>query len=196
MNMSLKIIKPQQQYETILRFNKKALSYGASWVDIGIEIDGNQSLHLSGLETYYRDNSDLFPSFARQKTHNKQKLTWVGIRSRGSGDKLWRLKMIEPDFLDNKFYFSDRLEIESKSDYDELMREISMTTNTEIKSDDDGLDTLSQIALIDVQYPPFRAKKDIDVFTNTFSKAGDMFPTESEVFGSWNTSNSTYYIHE
>ncbi len=196
MKMSLRKLDAESQYATILRFHKYALSKGARWVDIGIEIDGNQSLHLSALERYYEKYSDLYPSFARQATHRKQKLTWVGIRSRGSGDKLWRLKMLEPKFLDGEVIFSDRLIKESREDWDELMRELSMTTRTEIKSDDDGLDTLSQMALIDVEYPSVPI--DYSYVQNVVDPINfnGMYDDERVVFGDFGEKDNPYIMHE
>ena len=139
----------------------KAISKGASWVDTGVEIDGQQVLHLIGLEKYMEDQGHSnHLGFATQKSPSDKKVTWSGIRSRGNGDKLWRLKLFAPTFHDNKVVFNKTLSTTKSQDLEVLERELKMVTDSEIKSTDDGIDGVSQLALIDIEVPIVRTDGD------------------------------------
>lgn len=146
MELSLHLKSIEEQYDDTLNFVKKATGWGARWVDVGVEIDGQQAAHLYGLRKRADERS--IPLYlAKQIDPQGTGVTWEGIRSKGSGDKLWRLKLIEPEYSSNRMYYNETLKY--SEDLDELLRELSLTTNLEIKSKhDDGLDLLSQLALI------------------------------------------------
>lgn len=140
-----------EQYQDTLDMYNKAMKYGAYWCDVGVEIDGQQSLHLINLENY-ADKQGVNITFASQKMPLGKKATWVGIRSKGSGDKLWRLKLVAEQYHNRQVHFNTSMKYTSKG-LNILERELKMTTYSEIKaSSDDALDGLSQLALIDIDY--------------------------------------------
>ena len=149
-----------EQYENTLKMVRKATSWGANMVEVGVEIDGQQVLHLIGLQRYADDNNVPI-IFARQKEKLGKTVTWEGIRSKGSGNKLWRLHLVAGDFHDGNVIFD-----EDMKDFNPFMEtflgELKMTTGTEIKADSDNyLDGTSQIALIDILVPekPVQVKR-------------------------------------
>jgi len=168
MDLYLRRQEIEDGYRHTNEFIMKAISKGANWVDTGVEIDGQQVMHLIGLERYMEKAGTInHLSFAMQVSPSSKKTTWEGIRSKGSGDKLWRLKLFAPTFHDNKVIFNKNLIYTKTEDLDVLKREFKMTTNFEIKSSDDGLDGISQLALIDREYPIERKKGGImdDIFS-------------------------------
>jgi phage terminase large subunit-like protein len=138
-----------QQYQVVLNFIEEAKRYGASWVEVGVEIDGNQKSHVWGLEEYgYKRGINI--EFVKQRGVSKQ--TSDGIRSRGFGDKLTRLKFFQPNFEDGKVFFN-KIHEQFNTSMSILLRELNMTTYFEIKSTDNGLDTISMLGSIDSYFP-------------------------------------------
>ena len=159
MDLYLRKQEIEEGYRHTNELIMKAISKGANWIDVGVEIDGQQVMHLIGLERYMEKVGNAnHLSFAQQKVPSNKKVTWTGIRSKGSGDKLWRLKLFAPNFHANKVVFNKNLRTTKQQDLEVLERELKMTTHSEIKSSDDGLDGISQLALIDVEIPIKRTK--------------------------------------
>jgi hypothetical protein len=154
------------------------MSLGANWCEIGIEIDGQQILHLIAFEKYAAIHKK-YPHLAKQVSQDGVRVKREGIRSKGSGDKLWRMHLVSPDFIDGKTFFNK--EKRHTADMAVLLSEIKMTTAMEIKSPtDDGLDCLSQKALID-WYPPFTPAEAISEYNDV---------AFDEVYSSNNSDNS------
>jgi hypothetical protein len=118
--------------------------------EVGVEIDGQQSLHLMALKERMPQKNIYF-TFARQKG---AKIGSEGIRSRlEGGNKHWRFRMMLPMFQNHKIHFPK--ELQGTSDFEELMSEIKYTSTTGFGSKfDDGVDCISQINMIDAVYPP------------------------------------------
>jgi len=146
MMISLHLKAIEEQYDDTLDMTVKATNWGARWVDVGVEIDGQQAVHLYGLRKR-ADERGVPLYLARQIDPQGKGVTWEGIRSKEAGSKLWRLKLIEPEYSMGRMYFNETLKY--NEDLDELLRELALTTHFEIKSKhDDGLDILSQLALM------------------------------------------------
>jgi len=151
-DMALRKQVISEQYESTLKMWKKAIGWGAPWCEVGIEIDGQQVLHLIGFERYCSDVRK-YPTFAKQKPSPGKKVNWEGIRSKGAGDKLWRLHLVAGWYHDGNVSFNIDLK-NYNLEMNSLLGQLKMTTATEIKSSsDDGLDGLSQLALIDWYAP-------------------------------------------
>jgi len=119
-------------------------------VTVGIEIDGQQNIHLLALKDRMVDRNEYF-TFARQK--GDVKAGSVGIRSRlEGGNKHWRFRMMLPMFQNNKIWFAN--ELKTTPDMVELLEEIKYTTYDAITSQhDDGIDILSQLNMMEINYP-------------------------------------------
>jgi hypothetical protein len=169
----------EEQYENTIELWNRAKKYGANWCDIGVEIDGQQSLHLIALDKY-AIRKKAYITFAKQIAVSGKKVTWKGIRSRSSGgDKLWRLRLIAPEFEKGKVFFNKDLK-EYNLDMKELLEELKMCTQLEIKSmRDDGLDCISQLALMETYAPP-KPVKAKDSYNNKIKvKPDDIYNTAS-----------------
>lgn len=144
-----------EQYQNTLNMINDAISWGASYVEIGVEIDGQQSLHLIALERFFEKNKASEKLiFAKQIEKSGKKVTWEGIKSKGSGDKFWRLKITADEFYRGKIIISKELAESGSTDFEVLMHQIKNVSQTEIKTkNDDCLDGISQISLIDRDFP-------------------------------------------
>jgi hypothetical protein len=154
MDIRLRKLEREDQYQGYLNMKNRAIRHGAKWVDIAMEIDGQQSLHIVSLEGFAEKQGD-YVTFAKQAMPGKKKCTWIGIRSKFVGSKLDRLKLAAPKFHAKKVFFNKRLK-RFNPDMDELLGEIRMTTHDEIKApSDDGLDTISILlsGLAEIEYP-------------------------------------------
>jgi phage terminase large subunit-like protein len=118
-------------------------------VEVGVEIDGQQNLHILNLQERM-PKKNIFFTFARQKG---AKPGSVGIRSRlESGNKHWRFRMMLPYFQNQKIWFP--VELKGTPDMNELLDEIKYTTYESFGAKaDDGNDIISQLSLIDIIYP-------------------------------------------
>ena len=156
MEMSLRIKEIKQQYTDVLGYITKAMKRGARTVEVGVEIDGQQVLHLIALEEYvekFKEPPVNYIDFAKQKLPNGKIASYDGIRSKGSGDKLWRLKLVTHKYKEGKVVFN-KLYKETDDMTTLIDLELSRVTETEIKAKtDDGLDCLSQVALMDIDTP-------------------------------------------
>jgi hypothetical protein len=120
------------------------------WIDVGVETDGQQNIHLYSLEKKMIERNTHF-GFAKQKGRvNKNQ---VGIRSRlEGGTKHWRFRAMLPMFQNNKIWCGNHLR--NTPDMRELLDEIKYTTYMGIGTKhDDGIDLISQVNMIDATYP-------------------------------------------
>jgi len=148
-----------EQYENTHTMVSDALDADAQYVEIGVEIDGQQSLHLIALERFFEKlgaTDKLF--FAKQIERSGKKVTWDGIRSKGSGDKFWRLKIISNEFHAGKIIIDEKVATDGNIDYETMMHQVKNVSQTEIKTkNDDCLDCISQLSLIDRDFPAMSA---------------------------------------
>jgi len=147
-DLTLKKMELEEQYRTTFKMVESVFG-NARWVDVGVEVDGQQNIHIYSLKQMMVDRNTFF-SFARQKG---AKIGSEGIRSRlEGGNKHWRFRQMLPLFQNRKIWFNEALK--DTPDMRELMEEIKYTSYTSIGSKhDDGLDLISQINMIDIIYP-------------------------------------------
>ena len=136
------------------------------WVEVGVETDGQQNIHIYSLKQKMTGRNTYF-SFAKQKN---AKVGVEGIRSRlEGGNKHWRFRQMLPMFQNKKIWFAEQLK--DTPSMKELLEEIKYTTYTSIGSKhDDGIDLVSQMNMIDVQYPSKsndKPKKEIGIVNNS-----------------------------
>jgi hypothetical protein len=192
MDMSAKLKTIKEQYKDTIGMSEKVIKLGAKWCDIDIEIDGQQALHIIGIDDYAYINGHSI-SFASQKTMGGKRPTWQGIKSRGNGDKLWRLKIVSEKYEDREVHFNTQMKY-TATGLDILDMELRMTTHTEIKAKtDDCLDGLSQLALMDVYAPPKPLVK-VGYNRQHTTPRNPMFEASSNDFITDETEYNRYYI--
>lgn len=118
-------------------------------VEVGVEVDGQQNLHIIGLKERM-PKKNIYFSMARQKG---SKPGSEGIRSRlEGGNKHWRFRMMLPYFQNHKIWFAN--ELKGSQDLNELLDEIKYATFAGFGSThDDGADIISQLSMMDIIYP-------------------------------------------
>lgn len=148
MELSLKKIELEEQYTVMFDMARRHRA-NVRWLEAGVEIDGQQNIHLLALKDRMAKYS-LFFAFTRQRG---AKIGQEGIRSRlQGGNKHWRFRSMLPMFQNHKIWFPK--ELENTTDMKELMEEIRLVTYTSINSKhDDGLDLLSMLGMLDVNFP-------------------------------------------
>jgi hypothetical protein len=119
---------------------------------VGIELDGQQDIHLLTLKDRMVTKNTYF-TFARQRGVRISGVSNVGIRSKlEGGSKHWRFRAMLPMFQNNKIWFAE--ELKGSKDMNELLEEIKYCTYNGFGSrHDDGIDILSQLNMMDIQYP-------------------------------------------
>jgi len=148
-DISLTQLGISAQYDVIFAMARYYRQKTGSVVSVGIETDGNQKAHIQGIKERMLRTGDYF-DIARQKG---SKFGSEGISSRLiGGSKHWRMKMMLPMFQNRKMYFP--LELKTNNNLIELMDEIKGLTFTSCTSRFlDGIDSVSLINSMDVQYP-------------------------------------------
>jgi len=118
------------------------------YVELGVEIDGNQQAHVNGLEVLMAKNSQWF-SFARQVGAPQ---TRKGILNRGSGvNKHERFRIVSTRFLNKKVWFPEHLK--ESPDMIEFVSQIKGATHTAFSRSDDGPDLVSMVEQISYVQP-------------------------------------------
>ena len=171
----------QEQYEALFKIVSRWSNKGAS-LEVGIEIDGQQQLNINRLDAMMIEKNIWF-RYARQKGKSPNQ---IGIRSRGNGNKMDRIRNALPDFEMNRIKFPRELEDspQMKEMLDEL-RKISRSGFGALH--DDGIDLVSQLMLIDYTLPSGNvpSKEEMIVDNNDMWALGiddDEEFTDSEIF--------------
>lgn len=120
------------------------------YVELGVEIDGNQSAHLYALETRMR-NEGTYYTFAKQKGAPEMR---KGILSRGAengASKHERFRIASTRMLQKKVWLPEHLR--GTPDMREFVLQIQGATHTNFSRSDDGPDLITQLDMIEVRYP-------------------------------------------
>ena len=139
----------EEQYEEVFRMNKYWAKHSTKSITIGIEVDGQQKGHVLAIkDRMIRKNE--WMTIGKQKG---AKATSEGILSRlEKGNKHWRFRMMLPLFQNKKIWFPR--ELEDTPDMRELMDQIKYATYSGFGTKcDDGADLISQLGMIDMQFP-------------------------------------------
>ena len=139
----------EEQYEEVFRMNKYWSKNSTRSITIGIEVDGQQKGHIYSIkERMIRKNE--WMSIGKQKG---AKPGSEGILSRlEKGNKHWRFRMMLPLFQNKKIWFPR--ELEDTPDMRELLDEIKYATYSGFGTrHDDGVDLISQLGMMDMQFP-------------------------------------------
>ena len=136
-----------EQYEALFKMYSKWSSRGAH-IEVGVEIDGQQQTNIFALDRLMIEKNIWF-RYARQKGKAPSQ---VGLRSRALGNKLERIRAMLPDFEMNKIKFPS--ELKNSPQMQELLEELRKISHAGFGSlHDDGIDLISQLALIDYITP-------------------------------------------
>ncbi len=134
-----------EQYNELFRM-VRTWSKGGRYVEVGIEVDGQQKAHLFNIKQMMQ-KQNLYFSFARQKGAPAGR---EGILSAATGtNKLERFRYILPKFQNMKFYFPEQLK--GNKDMQEGLKQIKGATHAGFTSADDFCDCVSQLEMMDVR---------------------------------------------
>ncbi len=149
LDINLRQMGIEDQYTTIFRMVKYYKAATGKAPTVGIEVDGNQRAHIVAIKERMVRLSEFFP-IGRQKG---SKFGSEGILTRlEGGSKHWRLRMMLPMFQNRKMWFPR--ELQTNTDFMELMSELKGATYAGFTSKFvDGVDCVSQINMLDVNYP-------------------------------------------
>ena len=145
----------EEQYDDVFKLEDEARRYGALYVEVGIEIDGPQQIHLYAIKKR-AEELNRFIDIARQINPQKEykPMPSEGIRSKVGGDKLDRLRLRASDVDLGKVQINEDIPRYSVAEWAELETEFSLATREAIKSRyDDALDAFSQPVLIYLNLP-------------------------------------------
>lgn len=161
---------------------KDTLSEASKWlrrgkhVEIGVEVDGNQSAHIYSLEKLMLETST-WATFAKQKgsEDNERK----GILSRSTGMKKHERFRIAASsvLLTKKMWFPEHLK--NTPDMIEFISQIKGATHEQFTRADDGPDLISMaIVSMRVVYPSITAGKIDDKITDVKGSIWEQFEYE------------------
>jgi len=147
-DMTLRKLELEAQYNETFSMAMQ-MAGSVRWSEVGVEIDGQQNLHIIALEDRM-PKKNFFLSFAKQKG---AKAGAKGIRSKlEGGNKHWRFRMTLPLWQNHKIWFAK--ELNGTQDMNELLEEIRYVNYSSFGSaHDDGCDCISQLIMMDIQYP-------------------------------------------
>ena len=137
-----------QQYSELFRMLRYWGNKTSLGIEVGVEIDGNQTAHIFALkQMMIKEN--VFFTFARQKG---APLGREGILSRAGGSKHERFRLMMPLLQNHKFFFSN--ELKETPDMVEALNELRYVSYTGFLSKhDDFCDGLSQLGSMQIYLP-------------------------------------------
>lgn len=153
LNLSLRKMGMETQYEVTLDEAAKYKRKGKN-VEIGVEVDGNQSAHVLALEDRMRKQGTYY-SFAKQK--GQLDSSRKGILSKNTGvNKHERFRIASQVFLQGKIWLPEHLA--KTPDMIEFVSQIKGATHETFTRSDDGPDLVTQaIVSMHVHYPTHEA---------------------------------------
>ena len=153
LSLSLRKMGMETQYEITLDEAAKYKRKGKN-VEIGVEVDGNQSAHVLALEDRMRRQGTYY-SFAKQK--GQLDSNRKGILSKNTGvNKHERFRIASQAFLQGKIWLPEHLA--KTPDMIEFVSQIKGATHETFTRSDDGPDLVTQaVVSMHVHYPTHEA---------------------------------------
>lgn len=153
LNLVLRKMGMETQYTITLEQAAKYRRKGKH-VEIGVEVDGNQSAHILALEKKMREQNSFF-SFAKQKGHLDSDRK--GLLSKHTGvNKHERFRIASQVLLQKKMWFPEHLK--DTPDMREFISQLKGVTHQTFTRADDGMDLITQaLVVMHVYYPSFEA---------------------------------------
>ena len=161
---------------------KDTLSEASKWlrrgkhVEIGVEVDGNQSAHIYSLEKLMLETST-WATFAKQK--GAEESDRKGILSRATGMKKHERFRIAASsvLLTRKMWFPEHLK--NNPDMQEMVSQIKGATHEQFTRSDDGPDLISMaVVSMRVVYPSVSAGKIDDKITDVKGNVWEQYEFE------------------
>lgn len=154
LSLSLRKMGMETQYEITLDEAAKYKRKGKN-VEIGVEVDGNQSAHVLALEDRMRKRGTYY-SFAKQK--GQLDSSRKGILSKNTGvNKHERFRIASQVFLQGKIWLPEHLA--KTPDMIEFVSQIKGATHETFTRSDDGPDLVTQaVVSMHVYYPTYEAR--------------------------------------
>ena len=161
---------------------KDTLSEASKWlrrgkhVEIGVEVDGNQSAHIYSLEKLMLETST-WATFAKQK--GAEESDRKGILSRATGMKKHERFRIAASsvLLTRKMWFPEHLK--NSPDMQEMVSQIKGATHEQFTRSDDGPDLISMaVVSMRVVYPSVSAGKIDDKITDVKGNVWEQYEFE------------------
>ena len=150
-DLVLKKMELSMQYNELFRLVNRYKRF-TGLIEVGIEIDGQQKIHLFAIKALMTKKNEYF-TIAKQKGGVRE-----GILSKqGKGGKEGRFSVMVPLFQAGKIHIAR--ELDDTSSMRELMNELEYVTYDEHgrvqfgSVHDDGLDLISQLALMNIYTP-------------------------------------------
>lgn len=145
-DLVLKKMELSEQYDNLFLLVNKYTRQG-QYLEVGVEIDGQQKTHIYSLEQLMMKTGEYF-TLARQKGENS-----VGIRvKKMRGAKHDRFKLTVPLFQQGKIWICE--ELKGTPDLEKLLEELRFVTVDGFGSThDDGCDLISMLMLMDIRVP-------------------------------------------
>ena len=171
-----------EQYRPIFDMTKRWASKNQKYMDVGIEIDGQQQLNLHSLRKMQVDQNTFF-GFAKQigSPYGKEGVS----RRQATGAKHEQFMRVHPLFQQHKMYFPE--ELKDTPDMKEILEELKYLTYTAVASKhDDALDCISMLAAMDIMLPSGTDAGPIITEAGTQSLFSE-FDTDGEEFGGGST---------
>ena len=167
LSLSLRKMGMETQYEITLDEAAKYKRKGKN-VEIGVEVDGNQSAHVLALEDRMRKQGTYY-SFAKQK--GQLDSGRKGILSKNTGvNKHERFRIASQVFLQGKIWLPEHLE--KTPDMIEFVSQIKGATHETFTRSDDGPDLVTQaVVSMHVYYPTYEARH-VDKEVHYYGTAG------------------------
>ena len=174
LNLSLRKRNMAAQYAETLDEAARWKRLG-KYVEIGVEIDGNQAAHIYSLEREMEKRGDYY-SFARQKgdEYSERK----GLLSRSTGVKKHERFRIAVNqvLLPKKMWFPEHLK--DTPDMQEMIAQIRGATHEAFTRSDDGPDLITMgVVTMAVKYPTV-SDEEIDKDNGWYDDAGEVYWNE------------------
>lgn len=144
LDLHVKRCEIHEQYDALFRM-VSVWSRGGRYIEVGVEIDGQQKAHIFSLKEMMIKKNIHF-SFAKQKGAPMGR---EGILSKGAGgNKLERFRYMLPQFQNMKMYFPN--ELSGTPDMKEAIKQMKGATHTGFSGHDDWNDCVSQLGMMDI----------------------------------------------
>lgn len=154
LNLHLRRMGMDTQYTLTLEEAAKWKRRGKN-VEIGVEVDGNQTAHVNALEKLMRDQGTYY-SFAKQKGHLDNPRKGILSKNSGLGAKHERFRIASHVLLQQKMWLPKHME--RTPDMVEFVAQIKGATHETFTRSDDGPDLITMaVVTMHVYYPTYEA---------------------------------------
>jgi len=157
LDLVLRKMSMTEQYTTVLDWAARYRRMGKH-VEIGVEVDGNQTAHIFSLEKIMMERSD-WHTFAKQKGVDKDEIRKGILSKKAGGSKHERFRIAVTQFmLPQKLWLPEHLK--DTQDMKEFLEQVRGATHMNFARADDGPDLVSMLNHMVVVQPTQAARID------------------------------------